>query len=120
MRRAFPAAEVAATAVARLLPVMTNDPKDRHVLAAAVASAADGIVTFNLRDFAADACDLYDIQVLHPDRFLTALYDLDPETVEAEVTAQARVLQRPPVSRSDLVCMLERAGVASFAARLRG
>jgi predicted nucleic acid-binding protein len=119
MRRAFPAAEVADTAVARLEPAMTNESKDRHVLAAAVAPQADAIVTFNLRDFPADACDPYDVDVLHPDRFLVEQYDLDPAAVEAEITAQAAALRRPPVSRSDLVRMLERAGVPTFAARLK-
>ena len=97
---------------------MTNESKDRHVLAAAVASEADAIVTFNLRDFPADACDPYDVEVLHPDRFLVELYDLDRAAVEAEITAQAAASRRPPVSRSDLVQMLERAGVPTFAARL--
>jgi hypothetical protein len=34
-----------------LAPQMTNHPKDRHVLAAAVACRADYLVAFNLRDF---------------------------------------------------------------------
>jgi predicted nucleic acid-binding protein len=53
MRRAFPAAEVSPTTAARLEPRMTNDPKDRHVLAAAVAAKAEAVVRFNLRHFAA-------------------------------------------------------------------
>jgi len=118
MRRAFPAAEVAARAVAALEPRMTNDPKDRHVLAAAVASRAEMVVTFNLRHFDAGACDSYGIEPLHPDRFLVDLHDLDADTVEAEITAQAVALRRPPVSRRELVRMLDRAGVPEFAARL--
>jgi predicted nucleic acid-binding protein len=120
MRQAFPAAEVSATAVARLERRMTNESKDRHVLAAAVVSAADAVVTFNLRDFATDACNPYGIEVLHPDRFLIDLHDLDAETMQAEITAQAAALRRPPVSRKDLIGMLERAGVPNFAARLQG
>lgn len=34
-----------------LVPAMTNDPKDRHVLAAAVHGSAELIVTENVRDF---------------------------------------------------------------------
>jgi predicted nucleic acid-binding protein len=117
MRQAFPAAEVPADAVARLEPAMANHPKDRHVLAAAVASRADAIVTFNLDDFAADACEPRDVEPLHPDAFLLALYELDPGTVGAEVTAQAAALTRPPISRAELVAMLSTAGVPEFAAR---
>ena len=119
MRRAFPGAEVAGGAVVQLEPLMTNQSKDRHVLAAAVASGADTIVTFNVRDFVPDAFDQFDIEVLHPDRFLVDLHDLDRPAVEAEITAQARALRKPPVSRSDLVGMLERSGVPAFADRLK-
>ena len=48
MQRAFPAAEV--KGYEDLIAKMTNDPKDRHVLAAAVKSGARQLVTFNLKD----------------------------------------------------------------------
>lgn len=49
MRGAFPEAEV--RGYENLAPTMTCDPKDRHVLAAAVRGAAAVLVTFNLEDF---------------------------------------------------------------------
>ena len=49
MRRHFEDAEV--TGYEGLVPAMTNDLKDRHVLAAAITGGADVIVTYNLRDF---------------------------------------------------------------------
>lgn len=119
MRRAFPAAEVPAAAVGRLEHRMLNHPKDRHVLATAVVSRADAIVTFNLRHFTSEALDSYEMEVLHPDQFLVGLHDLDGDQVQAEIDAQSAALRRPPVSRSDLILMLERAGVPKFAARLR-
>lgn len=46
MRSAFPDANV--TGYQSLVPSMENDPKDRHVLAAAVRANAEVIVTANL------------------------------------------------------------------------
>jgi predicted nucleic acid-binding protein len=119
MCQTFPAAMVSAVAVACMEPRMTNDSKDRHVLAAAVASPAEAVVTFNIRDFPAHACAPYDIDVLHPDQFLIDLHDLDDEVVQAEISAQAAALRRPAISRFELIGMLERAGVPGFAHRLR-
>ena len=56
MTTAFDSAEVSRAAIDRLEPAMINDPKDRHVLAAAVASEAQAIVTLTLSDFPSDAC----------------------------------------------------------------
>jgi hypothetical protein len=52
--RGFEEAEVDAAEIERLEPAMTNDPKDRHVLATAVAAGSELIVTFNLDDFPAE------------------------------------------------------------------
>ena len=54
MQRAFPEALV--TGYAYLTEVMRNDPRDRHVLAAAVRAGAAVIVTNNVRDFPVEAC----------------------------------------------------------------
>lgn len=48
MEKAFPEAEV--TGYEPLIAGMQNDPKDRHVVAAAVKAGAQVIVTLNLRD----------------------------------------------------------------------
>lgn len=58
MRRAFPDALV--ENFEDLIPAMTNDRKDRHVLAAAVRSGASLIVTANLKDFPRDSLRPYD------------------------------------------------------------
>ena len=46
------------------------DPRDRHVLAAAIKGQADVIVTQNLKDFPQEQLDLYQIEAQHADRFL--------------------------------------------------
>src|SRR5712691_5105005 len=47
-----------------LIDEMVNDPKDRHVLAAAVRGGAELLVTENLRDFPAEALSPYDLQAV--------------------------------------------------------
>jgi predicted nucleic acid-binding protein len=44
-------AEVPEAEIDAIERAMTNDPKDRHVLAAAVACSADTIITTNTKDF---------------------------------------------------------------------
>ena len=77
MRREFPDAMV--TGYEPLIEVMTNDRKDRHVLAAAVRANAEIIVTANARDFPQAAIEPYDIGVVHPDDFLLDQLDLYEE-----------------------------------------
>ena len=55
-------------------------PKDRHVLAAAVVSGAQTIVTFNVKHFSIEALATWNVEVQSPDEFLIHQYHLDPET----------------------------------------
>src|SRR3954447_5092875 len=65
MSGSFPDALV--TGYESLIDGMTNHPKDRHVLAAAVRANAEVIVTFNLSDFPPPALKPYDVAAIHPD-----------------------------------------------------
>lgn len=56
---------------------MKNDPSDRHVLAAAVRSHSELIVTYNRRHFPAASVQDWEIDVRGPSAFLRELYDLD-------------------------------------------
>lgn len=98
MREAF-GAEALVDSFDDLIPDMGCDPKDRHVLAAAVRGGADAIVTFNLRDFPDDAVAEHGIKVIHPDYFLLHLLAEHPTTVlgvlEDEVAAFRNPQQTP-------------------------
>ncbi|MXW30177.1 MAG: PIN domain-containing protein [Chloroflexi bacterium] len=118
MQGAFPDAEV--SGYQPLLGSMTCDPKDRHVLAAAVRSNAAAIVTFNLDDFPDSSVAPYEIDVIHPDRFLLDLLDLAPSTVIAELERQAAANRREPRTLSGLLDALGRAGVPLFGDEVRG
>lgn len=117
MQGAFPDAEV--SGYRSLLDSMTCDPKDRHVLGAAVRSNAAAIVTFNLNDFPGSSVDPYEVDVIHPDSFLLDLLDLAPSIVVAELEQQAAANQREPRTLSGLLDALRRAGVPSFADEIR-
>jgi hypothetical protein len=71
-----------------------NHPKDRHVLAAAIRSSAQTIVTFNLKHFPVDVLQQYDVEALHPDEFLVNQFYLDDALVAAKFTEQATAIGR--------------------------
>jgi predicted nucleic acid-binding protein len=118
MRDAFEEAEVDATSIDRLEPELTNDPKDRHVLAAAVAAGSELIVTFNLDDFTAAACEPLGVAAIHPDDFLLDLHRVGPGIVRAVLDQQAADLN-PPWPLDQLLDALETAGVPRFVAAVR-
>lgn len=96
MEESFPEAMVERGAYARLIPSMTNDPKDRHVLAAAVAGRADVLVTFNVKHFPPEACQPYGIEVQDPDTFLVHQFGLVPNAISRILQHLARN-RRPPI-----------------------
>jgi predicted nucleic acid-binding protein len=59
------------------------DPDDRHVLATAIASGADAIVTFNAQDFPGHVLAAEGLRRRDPDGFLWELQSAAPETLAA-------------------------------------
>ena len=100
----FPEAVV--TGYESLIDVMTNHPKDRHVLAAAVVSGAEVIVTSNLRDFPSLALGPFGIEAQSPDDFLVGLLYDDSERMVQVVVEQAQDLHAPPMSVDELLDIL--------------
>lgn len=95
MRQVFPSAVV--TGYESLISAMTNHPKDRHVLAAAVRANAEVVVTFNTRDFGEEA----------------------PDTPSRCYTSKAASYRREPTTVAGVLVRLEQSGVPRFAADLR-
>lgn len=77
------------------------DPDDRHVLAAAIRCHASVIVTFNRKDFPAEALAPFGLEAQHPDEFIDNLFDLDPAAVVTAAQQQRQQLKTPlmPVER---------------------
>jgi hypothetical protein len=97
--------------------LMTNDPGDRHVLAAAVFARVDQIVTFNVKHFPDDSVHPYAIEVRHPDEFLLNVLDLYPQVTVDVIRSQAADLSRPASALDDLIRKLA-AQVPQFAQSL--
>lgn len=72
-----------------LIAAVGNEPKDRHVLAAAVHSNTPVIVTINLRHFREEHLLPWGITAVHPDRFLVSLHAQEPELVREKLRQQA-------------------------------
>jgi len=117
MQRAFPDADV--SGYRSLIAGLSCDPKDRHVLAAAVRSDAAAIVTFNINDFPAASVEPFEIEVIDPDTFLLDQLDLAPMPAVDELRQQAAANSRDPKTLPGLLDALARAGAPSFADEVR-
>lgn len=82
------------------------DPNDRHVLATAIASGADVIVTFNAQDFPGHVLAAERITRRDPDGFLWELQSRQPETMARileTVRARAEAISGQPQSLKPLL-----------------
>lgn len=117
MNRAFPDALV--TGYSEFVEGMECDPKDRHVMAAAVHSECQIVVTYNLKDFPAQAMERHQLAAVHPDTFLLDQLDLYPEAVYVALRRQSADSARPRLSVLQLMASFERLELRDFAAELR-
>jgi predicted nucleic acid-binding protein len=117
MHRALPDALVT-DYQSRIANLSLPDPDDRHVLAAAITTAADVIVTFNLKDFPAAALAPYGVEALHPDAFLQSFIAAMPLQVLAAVRVCISRLTRPPITAASYLQIARRPGLTETAAFL--
>lgn len=78
------------------LPIaqMADNPKDQHVLAAAIAAGAEFIVTHDLDGFPASACAPHGVRAVCLDEFLTEV--LERSTPDAVLAAVSNLALYPP------------------------
>lgn len=99
-----------------LLPtVEISDPDDRHVLAAAIHSQSQAIVTDD-RDFDHVSLEPHDLVAQSPDDFLTDLFDLNPMATRQLVAEEASLRDK---TIADLIDLLEERGLIRFAQHLK-
>jgi PIN domain len=92
IRRHFPEAWV--DGYEDLISAVTNQEKDRHVLAAAVRARAEIIVTYNTKDFPRSSLAPYSIIAQGPTTFLRNLFELDPAAVPLALKRQAAAIDQ--------------------------
>jgi predicted nucleic acid-binding protein len=102
LREVFPEALV--EGYEPLIEVMQNDLKDRHVLAAAVRSKSELIVTYNKKDFPRSALEPWGVESRGPSKFLRSLYDLEPALATNRLHEQAEAIR---ISYEDLLVRLK-------------
>ena len=111
MTAAFPDAEVD-TDLAEPEIIEPVDFKDRHVVVTAIATRADAIITFNIKDFAATHLKEHlQIEVIHPDDFVMDLVDLNEKRAVAAFRDLRARKKNPPWGSPELVERLRSAGL---------
>lgn len=118
MEEVFPdALESAGERFIRAVPGAV-DAEDRHVVAAAIASHADVIVTANVTDFPHEPLAELGIAIQTPDEFLANQARLAPDIAVRVLGEQAAELQHPPMTLDELLASMERS-YPSFVATVR-
>jgi predicted nucleic acid-binding protein len=87
------------------------DPNDRHVLAAAIKSKADFIITFNLKDFPSEYLKDFNIKAIHPDAFVYDLIKTASWKVMEALHNQVKRLNNPPFSLNEVLFHLKNCGL---------
>lgn len=94
------------------------DPDDCHVLAAAIRSQADVLVTANLKDFPDTILSLFDLETQHPDEFIANLIDLDSRKALIAFDQQVSYLKKPPMTPGQVLENFKKVGLKVTADRL--
>ncbi len=95
-----------------------SDPKDEHVLGAAIHSRADAISTFNMKDFPNDLFERFGIELIHPDLLLTGVFESNTGTACQTLGGILGNYNHPPKTVGELSARLIRSQVPRFGLRI--
>jgi predicted nucleic acid-binding protein len=112
MNRAIPDALIPVTEAA-IKSFVLPDPQDRHVLALAVQTEAEVILTFNLRDFPVRQLP-EPIRAISPDEFLTALFGSRPRLFWETMQEHRQMLTNPCKTSEEYFATLRQHGLVQL------
>ena len=95
------------------------DPDDCNVLAAAIHSQSEIIVTWNLKDFPRRVLEEHAITALSPDQFLSERFAEKRALVIAALAEQRQRMKNPPQTPAQFIESLQRQKLTRFVAALR-
>lgn len=112
MNAAFELGCIRESSFINIIPTLKlKDKDDRHVLAAAIATGADFIVTFNLKDFPKKEVSSYEISVISPDDFVMELLKNDAKLVANAIQNQSQLMKKWPKSPMEIVSIFSKLGL---------
>ena len=94
------------------------DPDDRHILAAALVTDADYIITYNLKDFPAKQLERYSTRAIHPDDFLCAMLEYDQSGVLNVMNEVVSSKDNPPRTMNGEITHLRALRLGTFSDKL--
>lgn len=100
-------------------PIKLTAEEDKHIVAAAIQSHAEVIVTQNISDFPESELSLYNIEAQTPDEFLVHHFTLEETKTVRTVSELLKDLTNPPYSPEEYLTILEQVGAVAFAQLLR-
>ncbi|WP_338844609.1 PIN domain-containing protein [Massilia sp. W12] len=94
------------------------DKDDRHVVAAAIASGAQKIVTWNLSDFPNKVLKVFGVIAESPDKFISDLILDNPGAIVPVLKAMRERFKAPPMSVQDFFLRLDKNRLSMTAKQL--
>lgn len=92
-----------------IIPLLKlKDERDRHVLAAAIKTNADIIVTNNIKDFPEDYLQTFGLSAKTADDFLTDIIDLNTEQAVAAFKEMVLYKKNPPLDEYEVLDRLRK------------
>ncbi len=118
MNAAFPYANVESFQDL-IASIQLPDKDDRHVVACAIKSNAQLIVTFNVKDFPQELLDSYHLKVQTPDELISNILDINSTIACSAFDKMVKRLKNPEKSKQEVLTALEKCGLTSSIIKLK-